>query len=389
MADPFAAEMWSWYALTIFIVGARLLSRRLLFQSFRRLQSDDWIMVLALGVHTGLLVVIWILTYTPTNLINPDHPLTLTPADVKRREYGSKLVLVTEQLTLIVLWSCKACLLILYSRLTMTLKHNLLVKIVAGYTVVGYVVTVVLWFFWCRPFHFYWKVPSPADLNCSAETNHMITSAFFNISSDILIICLPMPVLLQSQLPLKRKLTLAGVFALGSFTILAAIMSKYYSLGKPYGQEWIFWYIREVSTAIITTNLPLTWTLLQRIFGMGSFLSRHGRSSERSGTGPPSKNRLRSTYGNLSSAAREDSKPKKHDPYAINVSPSESQEKINGDSDIRLKIWQQHRVEVTTEELDSKDGDSMASQRMREDEITHAPSKDPEMGASRKSSRTS
>jgi hypothetical protein len=47
----------------------------------------------------------------------------------------------------------------------------------------------------------------------------MITNAVFNISTDIMIIFLPMPVLFQSQLPLKRKLTLASVFALGSFTV--------------------------------------------------------------------------------------------------------------------------------------------------------------------------
>jgi len=75
----------------------------------------------------------------------------------------------------------------------------------------------------------------------------MITNVVFNVSSDIMIIALPMPVLLGSQLPWKRKLTLCCVFALGIFTILAAILSKYYSLGTPYGGEWIYWYIREVS----------------------------------------------------------------------------------------------------------------------------------------------
>lgn len=47
----------------------------------------------------------------------------------------------------------------------------------------------------------------------------MITNAVVNISSDIMIILLPMPVFLQSQLPLKRKIILCGVFALGIFTV--------------------------------------------------------------------------------------------------------------------------------------------------------------------------
>lgn len=56
-------------------------------------------------------------------------------------------------------------------------------------------------------------------VNCSAETNHMITNAVMNISSDIMIIALPMPVFLQSQLAIKRKIVLCAVFALGIFTV--------------------------------------------------------------------------------------------------------------------------------------------------------------------------
>jgi hypothetical protein len=54
---------------------------------------------------------------------------------------------------------------------------------------------------------------------CSAATNHLITNAVINITSDIMIILIPMPIFLKSQLPLKRKAVLIGVFALGAFTV--------------------------------------------------------------------------------------------------------------------------------------------------------------------------
>jgi len=69
-------------------------------------------------VYTAMLIVINIENYTPTNLINPADNITLTPEDIAKREYGSKLVLVTEHLQMVVIWSVKGCLLILYSRLT-------------------------------------------------------------------------------------------------------------------------------------------------------------------------------------------------------------------------------------------------------------------------------
>lgn len=51
------------------------------------------------------------------------------------------------------------------------------------------------------------------------ERDHLITNTVLNISSDIMIIILPMPVFIKAQLPAKRKAILIGVFALGIFTV--------------------------------------------------------------------------------------------------------------------------------------------------------------------------
>lgn len=75
-------------------------------------------MCVTLLVHTILLVIVWVQTYTPTNLVRPGDEVGMSDEELKQRELGSKLVLVTEHLTLIVLWCVKACMLIMYSRLT-------------------------------------------------------------------------------------------------------------------------------------------------------------------------------------------------------------------------------------------------------------------------------
>lgn len=118
-------------------------------------------------------------------------------------------------------------------------------------------------------------------------------------------------------------------------------------------------YIREVSTAIIAANLPLTWTLLQRIFGMSNFYSRNKSSDPRSGrlTGT---SKFRSTYGNLTSRTRDTSDKKPKDPHPIDISPSESQEQINGEHGFPLKIWQQQEVRITSEEVDLNDHSSLS-----------------------------
>lgn len=58
-----------------------------------------------------------------------------------------------------------------------------------------------------------------ALVQCSAATNHLITNAVFNISSDLIILSIPMPLLFKVRLPLKSKLSLMGIFMIGAFTV--------------------------------------------------------------------------------------------------------------------------------------------------------------------------
>ncbi|KAM0621709.1 hypothetical protein D7B24_005208 [Verticillium nonalfalfae] len=340
-----AVETWTW------------LSRRLLQGSFKKLQADDALMMFAMLCDTVLIVGMNIIARTNSNLIAPGTDLNFTAEDIAERESGSKWVLVVEQMQCAVIWSVKGCFLIMYNRLTMSLKQNLAVKIVAGYVAVGFIVMEILYFgVWCRPFTQYWAVP-PDNIQCSAATNHLITNAVINISSDVMIILIPMPLFLQSQIPQKKKMILCGVFALGAFTILSAILNKYYSFNEPFGSAWTFWYIRESSTALIVANLPMTWTILRRLFHLKSF---NGKSSNQRSGYPSSTSHFRSmAYSrNPQSTIRGGD----HD-----LDPSASEEQINGGfGGIPLKIYQQHKVEVTSHEVGPHDGRRSSDGSLRE-----------------------
>ncbi|KAI0154017.1 hypothetical protein BJ166DRAFT_373512 [Pestalotiopsis sp. NC0098] len=338
-----AAESWTWYAISWVVVIARTISRRLLHGSFKKVQADDILMLVAMVTDTVLIVCMNILAKTNTNLIDPAHPADLTPQDVSERIYGSKLVLVVEQMQIITVWLVKCCLLIMYARLTMSLKQNIAVKFVAAYVAFGFVLMEILYLaVWCRPFTEYWAVPT-SNIQCSAATNHLITNAVLNITSDVMIILIPMPVFLAVKLPIKRKAILVGVFALGIFTILSAILNKYYSFNQPFGDQWTFWYIRESSTAIITANLPFTWTLLQNTFNLKSFngKSSGARTSE-------AQSRFRSGYGrgtnHLTTITRGNP--------GIELGSCNSQEQINDAFGTQLKIYQQTEVHVSSHDVE-------------------------------------
>jgi hypothetical protein len=56
---------------------------------------------------------------TSSNLIAPnENQSAFTPEEIKERIYGSKLVLVVEQMQILTIWLIKACLLIMYNRMT-------------------------------------------------------------------------------------------------------------------------------------------------------------------------------------------------------------------------------------------------------------------------------
>ncbi|KAF2502522.1 hypothetical protein BU16DRAFT_448997 [Lophium mytilinum] len=272
----FAIESWIWYTVAVGIIVARLISRSILFGSVKRLQYDDWIMGLfVLGTYTTLIVMTNIAAKSNSNLLPPGFPLqNLTSEDISDREYGSKIVIVVEQMQIAVIWANKACLLILYYRLTRMVasKENMAIKLLAVYVALAFFVMEILYFgVWCRPFHEYWAIPT-YNSQCDRLTDHRITNAVFNISSDIMMLCIALPMFIRSLLPLKRKLILCCIFSLGIFVILAAILNKYYSFKSPYSTStWISWYIREASTAILVANLPFTWTLLRKLFNLGAF----------------------------------------------------------------------------------------------------------------------
>lgn len=65
------------------------------------------------------MAVMHIVVHTSSNLIAPDEDYhRFSKQEVESRIYGSKLVLVVEQMQLTTIWLVKACLLLMYNRMT-------------------------------------------------------------------------------------------------------------------------------------------------------------------------------------------------------------------------------------------------------------------------------
>lgn len=117
-----------------------------------------------------------------------------------------------------VIWTLKACMLFMYARMISGTTYSKWIKIVAVWVVLGWVAVQIAFFTACRPFTGYWAVPPP-NPQCTTLEHFAIIQAVFNISSDCLIIILPLPMIKSLSLPLKQKLGLFILFSMGTFVV--------------------------------------------------------------------------------------------------------------------------------------------------------------------------
>ncbi|QDS71908.1 hypothetical protein FKW77_000396 [Venturia effusa] len=201
-----------------------------------------------------------------SNLMSAADVAAMTPAIHKERVRGTKWVFVSEHAMILTIWTLKACMLIIYLRITEGLKQSRLVIYCATYTLLCFIGTEFALFFSCRPLALYFTVPTP-NYQCSSYQHYEIVQGVLSISCDILILIIAMPILIAVRLPKRQKMILLFLFGLGLFVIVAAILTKVYCLVPSLiSYQYMNWYFREATIAMLVTNIPLMWSLVRDIF---------------------------------------------------------------------------------------------------------------------------
>jgi hypothetical protein len=236
-------------------------------------------MLVTASLYTTLVVTLNVIAQGGgSNLYKPaDHPV-FTPSEITERIYGSKIVVVSEQAMLNLVYSIKACMLVMYTRLTLGLTTQRLVRYLSCYVAAGWLASEIAFFTACRPFQGYWGMPPP-DPQCTTLEHYSIAQACFNISSDALMLFVPLPLILRTTMPLKQKAVLSVIFSMGLFVIVAALLTKIFNLSNVWDPRYMLWYVREASVAVYVSNLPMIWPLLREWFPWLSGLTPGGTSS--------------------------------------------------------------------------------------------------------------
>ncbi|KAF1840044.1 uncharacterized protein K460DRAFT_421700 [Cucurbitaria berberidis CBS 394.84] len=296
-----ASQSWTLYGIGMFIICTRTFARWRRVRSLSQFAADDWIMITAVPLfYTGLVVCLNVIaTGGGSNLFPPEQFSSFTQEDIEERIKGSKIVIVSEQCMLNVIWTLKACMLFMLARMASGTRHIKWIRFAAAWVIVGWVAVQIAFFAACRPFRGYWGMP-PSNPQCTTLEHFAIVQACFNLSSDLLIIAIPIPIVVALSLPLKQKLGLGLLFSMGTFVIIAAILTKVYNLSDVYDTAYMLWYTREASVAVYVANLPGIWPLLREHIRV----LRDHSNSYITGASKTPKYGYGSQYGNLSKGPR-------------------------------------------------------------------------------------
>ncbi|KAH8693270.1 hypothetical protein BGW36DRAFT_386238 [Talaromyces proteolyticus] len=262
----FRTETWTLYGVGVFLTMLRLVAqtRKL---GINGLRADDWVVTTAILWYTLLVVSLNQVVFGGgSNYMTPEEIAGLTPETRLARTIASKWVLVSEEMMILSVWTCKLCMLFIYRRLTQGLHQMVIINVIFAYVAVGFVATQIALFAECRPFSGYWSVPAISD-QCWSYYSFEIVVATFNISSDVAVLVIAIPLIINLHVPIQQKAILCIVFGMGFFVIAAAILTKVFSLDPNLvSYSYLNWYFREASVSLYVVNLPLLWALFRDIF---------------------------------------------------------------------------------------------------------------------------
>ncbi|KAL8913485.1 MAG: hypothetical protein Q9171_001673 [Xanthocarpia ochracea] len=147
------------------------------------------------------------------------------------------------------------------------------------YLTAGAPVTV----FQCRPIAYAWIRKGKGS--CNDQLAFLYFSQAYMIATDIIILCLPIPVVWRLHLRKGKKIGVLAIFLLGSFVCITSIVRFFY-VGQivPFDATWTqvnvtIWSTVEPSTGILSACLPIMGPLLRIKMTNVRSLSWFGRSS--------------------------------------------------------------------------------------------------------------
>ncbi|KAK3318778.1 hypothetical protein B0H66DRAFT_249663 [Apodospora peruviana] len=299
--DSFTTEAFALLGVGLFIIGLRLYAR-ISTVGFGRLQADDYLMVLAAVVYsieTALAYSVGAYWHgLANNAMTDEQRRLLEPnsEEYRLRINGSKTQVAGWSTYTFLLWILKAAMCTFYLRLTEGLEFR--PRILAGFGIIvsTWLAVLLSILLSCVPLEKNWQIyPDPGNFCQPAISKiDIFVTVVLNVLTDLYLLSIPIPMLWKSSLKPAKKAGLMVLFSGGIFVTMAGILRCVLILTDPVNgaQQAGSWAVRETFVAVITSNLPMIFPLINRwgrpLLGtLRSFTSQAGKLSGLSRSADP------------------------------------------------------------------------------------------------------
>ncbi|KAL4808400.1 CFEM domain-containing protein [Aspergillus unguis] len=186
-----------------------------------------------------------------------------------------KLFFIEEELYCICIALVKVSMLILYLRLFPNKRLRIAVYATMVATALWGIIAFFVLLFSCKPISYYWNEwDGEHKGTCLSHNNILLAHSTINIVLDVIIVCLPMPVLLKLQMPIGKRLGIISMFAVGIAVTVISIMRLVETVGfnstenptKDFVPVGI-WSLLEFDVAIMCACMPAFRALFIRFYG--------------------------------------------------------------------------------------------------------------------------
>ncbi|KAH6616291.1 hypothetical protein C7974DRAFT_416442 [Boeremia exigua] len=167
----------------------------------------------------------------PIALTQEQREVLPGPMKKSMRE-GAKAMFASFFFLIMMVWSLKGCLIMIFLRLTRNTRLHSYVLTVAAVSIVSCVVAIITQFTHCLPLHHNWQILPDPGKECSAGVVINIVIAVGNVLTDTLLLVVPISVLKDVQTAIWRKLKVGFLLSLGIFVMGMAIARCILSIGS-------------------------------------------------------------------------------------------------------------------------------------------------------------
>ncbi|KPI40523.1 uncharacterized protein AB675_7546 [Cyphellophora attinorum] len=146
----------------------------------------------------------------------------LTAIEIMHRQTGSKLVLAARIFYAAFIWMAKFTVLEFLKRTigaSWAKSYEWGLRAIYVFLALTYIAVMIGTLAECQPFDHYWQVVPDPGPQCREGLVQLLVMGVCDIVTDVVLVAFPIPVVLRSTMPMKKKLSLIGLFLLSGILI--------------------------------------------------------------------------------------------------------------------------------------------------------------------------